>query len=130
MKRLLIALALIIATLLAPLPLNAQVEAYDIIIMNGRIVDGSGNPWFYGDVAIRGDRIIKVGKVGPARAKRQQLSLHERGQQAERALAWRRGHGTFKVDGVEHGERHSREFPCLARRRQRGGRPDSCRRRT
>ena len=50
--------------------LNAQVEAYDIIIMNGRIVDGTGNPWFYGDVAIRGDRIVKIGRLGPARAAR------------------------------------------------------------
>jgi dihydroorotase/N-acyl-D-amino-acid deacylase len=68
MKRLVIALALVlVAVLLAP-PLEAQVEAYDVIIMNGRIVDGTGNPWFYGDVAIRGDRIIKVGRVGPGRA--------------------------------------------------------------
>ncbi|HSB12097.1 MAG TPA: D-aminoacylase [Blastocatellia bacterium] len=69
MKPLWIALTLA-ATLLAPLTLIAQVEGYDLIIMNGRIVDGSGNPWFYGDVAIRGDRIIKIGKVGPARARR------------------------------------------------------------
>ncbi|HLF82874.1 MAG TPA: D-aminoacylase [Blastocatellia bacterium] len=68
MKRLVIALVLV-ATLLTP-PLEAQVEAYDIIIMNGRIVDGTGNPWFYGDVAIRRDRIVKVGRVGPARAVR------------------------------------------------------------
>ncbi len=67
MKRLVIALALV---LVATPPLEAQTEAYDIIIMNGRIVDGTGNPWFYGDVAIRGDRIVKVGRVSPARAKR------------------------------------------------------------
>lgn len=52
------------------LPSSAQVEAYDMVIMNGRIVDGSGNPWFYGDVAINGDRIVKVGRVGASRAKR------------------------------------------------------------
>lgn len=70
MKRLVIAFVFVlVATLLTP-PLEAQVEAYDIIIMNGRIVDGTGNPWFYGDVAIRGDRILKVGLVGPARAVR------------------------------------------------------------
>lgn len=70
MKRHVIALALVlVATLLTP-PLEAQVEAYDIIIMNGRIVDGTGNPWFYGDVAIRRDRIVKVGRAGPARAVR------------------------------------------------------------
>ncbi len=69
MKRLVIALV-IAAGLATPTLLNAQVEGYDIIIMNGRIVDGSGNPWFYGDVAIRGDRIAKVGQIGPARARR------------------------------------------------------------
>jgi len=68
MKRLVIALALVV--LLQIPPLEAQTEAYDLIIMNGRIVDGTGNPWFYGDVAIRGDRIIKVGRVATARARR------------------------------------------------------------
>ncbi|HUR46292.1 MAG TPA: amidohydrolase family protein, partial [Candidatus Saccharimonadales bacterium] len=34
---------------------------YDLILRNGKIVDGSGNPWFKGDVAIRGDRIVVVG---------------------------------------------------------------------
>ncbi len=52
------------------LPSFAQVEAYDLIIMNGRIVDGSGNPWFYGNVAINGDRIVKVGHVAFSRARR------------------------------------------------------------
>jgi dihydroorotase/N-acyl-D-amino-acid deacylase len=68
MKRLAIALVLILTASLITPTLEAQVEAYDLIIMNGRIVDGTGNPWFYGDVAIRGDRIVKVGRVGPARA--------------------------------------------------------------
>jgi N-acyl-D-amino-acid deacylase len=70
MKRLVIAITLVLMAILATSPLEAQTEAYDIIIMNGRIVDGTGNPWFYGDVAIRGDRIIKVGRVSAARAKR------------------------------------------------------------
>ncbi|NUO37815.1 MAG: D-aminoacylase [Gemmatimonadaceae bacterium] len=39
-------------------------DAYDVVITNGRIVDGTGNPWFYGDVAIRGDRIAAVGRGG------------------------------------------------------------------
>jgi N-acyl-D-amino-acid deacylase len=66
MKRLVAALIMLIA-LVTP-SLEAQVEAYDLIILNGRIVDGSGNPWFYGDVAIRGDRIVKVGQIGASRA--------------------------------------------------------------
>ena len=34
--------------------------AYDVVIENGRVVDGTGNPWMYGDVGIRGDRIVAV----------------------------------------------------------------------
>ena len=37
---------------------------YDLVIANGRIVDGSGNPWFWGDVAIRGDRIARIAPRG------------------------------------------------------------------
>lgn len=42
---------------------------YDVLIRNGRIVDGSGNPWFYGDVAIRDGRIVAVGRAATERAK-------------------------------------------------------------
>lgn len=37
---------------------------YDLVIANGRIVDGAGNAWFYGDVAIRGDRIVRIVRRG------------------------------------------------------------------
>jgi N-acyl-D-amino-acid deacylase len=42
-----------------PLPTN-----FDIVIGNGRIVDGTGNPWFHGDVGLIGDRIARVGPRG------------------------------------------------------------------
>ena len=35
----------------------AQEAPYDLLIRNGKIVDGAGNPWYVGDVAIRNDRI-------------------------------------------------------------------------
>ncbi len=38
---------------------------FDILIRGGKIVDGTGNPWFLGDVAIRGDRIDAVGPLPP-----------------------------------------------------------------
>ena len=37
--------------------------AYDLVIKNGTIVDGSGNPRFHGDVAIEGAKVVEVGKV-------------------------------------------------------------------
>jgi N-acyl-D-amino-acid deacylase len=46
----------------------AQSPAYDVILRNGTIYDGSGNPPIVGDVAIRGQRIAAVGKL-PASAK-------------------------------------------------------------
>src|SRR5262245_47566586 len=44
--------------------------AYDVVIVNGKIVDGSGNPWFYGDVAIKDGRIAEIGKLDPKLGKR------------------------------------------------------------
>lgn len=43
---------------------------YDVLIRGGRIIDGTGNPWFSGDVGIRGDRIVAVGPLGNASATR------------------------------------------------------------
>ncbi|MCI0699739.1 MAG: D-aminoacylase [Planctomycetia bacterium] len=42
---------------------------FDFIIRNGRVVDGSGLPWFKADVGITGDRITAVGQLGKASAK-------------------------------------------------------------
>jgi dihydroorotase/N-acyl-D-amino-acid deacylase len=33
---------------------------FDVVITNGRIVDGTGAPWFHGDLGIRGDRIVRI----------------------------------------------------------------------
>jgi len=41
-------------------------QRYDTLIRNGRVVDGSGNPWIYADVGVIGDRIAFVGKADPS----------------------------------------------------------------
>jgi len=48
----------------------AHAEDYDILIRNGRIVDGAGNPWLRGDVGIRGNVIAAVGHLPRAQGKR------------------------------------------------------------
>jgi N-acyl-D-amino-acid deacylase len=40
--------------------------AYDLIIKNGKIIDGSGLPGFHGDVAVSGGRIVEIGRVSGA----------------------------------------------------------------
>jgi len=45
---------------------SARSGVFDILIRNGRIFDGMGNPWFYGDVALNGDGIAAVGDLSGA----------------------------------------------------------------
>lgn len=45
-------------------------QDFDILILNGRVLDGSGSPDFKADVGIRGDHIIAVGALNNATAKR------------------------------------------------------------
>ncbi len=43
-------------------------DSFDVIIKNGRIIDGSGNPWYMADIGIQGDRIRKIGDLADATA--------------------------------------------------------------
>ncbi len=45
-------------------------DSYSIVIKGGKVVDGSGNPWFLGDVAVARDRIAKVGALGKYEAEK------------------------------------------------------------
>jgi len=36
---------------------------FDILVKNGKIIDGTGNPWFYGDIGITGDTIVEIGDL-------------------------------------------------------------------
>jgi dihydroorotase/N-acyl-D-amino-acid deacylase len=55
----------------APLsPLRAQSPSFDLVIRNGRIIDGTGSPWYSSDVGIRDGRIAAIGRLEGAKAKR------------------------------------------------------------
>lgn len=47
-----------VATLLTPL--SSQAPQFDLLITNGRIVDGTGAAWYRGDVAVKGDTIVRI----------------------------------------------------------------------
>lgn len=64
-----IVLAVTLVACAKPLP-AADEAPYDLVIRGGKIVDGTGNPWYFGDVAVRGDKIVVVGRVPPLPAKR------------------------------------------------------------
>jgi dihydroorotase/N-acyl-D-amino-acid deacylase len=49
---------------------HASSAPYDLIIRNGHIIDGTGSPWYSGDIGIRDGRIAAIGFLGAARAKR------------------------------------------------------------
>src|SRR5437867_1656249 len=60
-----IAIALLVVFMAVPAA-QQRASRFDVLIKNGRIVDGTGAPWFRGDVGIAGDRITAVGAIGDA----------------------------------------------------------------
>ena len=50
---------------------HSEEPTYDLLIRHGKIVDGTGNPWRIGDVAISGERIVAVGRGLAGKAKRE-----------------------------------------------------------
>ncbi len=48
---------------------SAKAENYDLVITNARIIDGTGNPWFRGSIAVKDGRIVKVGQLETSNAK-------------------------------------------------------------
>ena len=64
----------------APLDLSAATNSeassgstggYDLVIRNGQILDGAGNPWYAADIAVRGARIAAIGDLHDAHAKQE-----------------------------------------------------------
>jgi N-acyl-D-amino-acid deacylase len=58
-------LAAILVLLVVP-PVTAQsapADRFNLLLLNGRVLDGTGNPWFFADVGIRDGRIAAIGKL-------------------------------------------------------------------
>jgi N-acyl-D-amino-acid deacylase len=47
---------------------SAAQQNFDVLVQGGRIIDGSGNPWYEADVGIRGERIVAIGDLSNATA--------------------------------------------------------------
>jgi N-acyl-D-aspartate/D-glutamate deacylase len=60
-------LSLLLTSVALPRIGEAQ-ERFDVIIRDGKVFDGTGNPWFHADIGIRGDRIAAVGDLSDATA--------------------------------------------------------------
>jgi dihydroorotase/N-acyl-D-amino-acid deacylase len=68
LKSLLVCVSLVTATSL--LPAQSTNTAYDLIITNGHIIDGTGSPWYSGDLGIRDGKIVAIGNLSAAPRKR------------------------------------------------------------
>ncbi|MGH7460237.1 MAG: N-acyl-D-amino-acid deacylase family protein [Longimicrobiales bacterium] len=60
MPKLMLCIVLVVCALITAKPAAAQTPAYDLVLRNGRIIDGSGSPWYRADIAIKGDVIVRI----------------------------------------------------------------------
>ncbi len=75
---------------------------YDVLIVNGRVLDGAGSPWVLSDVAIQGDTIAAVGRMPDARAA---LRIDARGMSVAPGfidIHTHARHGIFEVPTAEN----------------------------
>ena len=54
---------LALCVLQAPVAAQDAAAVYEIVIRNGRVLDGAGNPWIAADVAIKDGRFVRIGKI-------------------------------------------------------------------
>jgi N-acyl-D-amino-acid deacylase len=54
---------LLTSILITPTAAQTSEAVYDLVIRNGRVLDGAGNPWIAADVAIKDGRFVRIGKI-------------------------------------------------------------------
>src|SRR3954471_13572061 len=86
--------------------LFGQENRYDIVIAGARVIDGSGTPWFYGDIGIRGDMIVAVGPLGGAPAT---VRIDARGMVVAPGFIDIHSHGRRGIGQVPTAENYLRE---------------------
>ena len=83
----------------APSPLHAVQEDYDVVIEGGRIVDGTGNAWYPGDVGIRGDRIVMIASPGGLSGRQALTRIDARGMVVSPGFIDIQSHSRFSFLG-------------------------------
>ena len=73
-------LACFLLTLLLFLRPHPRFPPFDLVITNGHIVDGTGSPWYSGDVGIRDGKIAAIGNLSARRARAP--SMHGQGRRS------------------------------------------------
>jgi N-acyl-D-amino-acid deacylase len=68
---------LAVAATTNPGPSEPSGPPFDLVIEHGRIIDGSGNPWYRADVGVRGGRIVAIGRLAGSPA-RQRIDAHDK----------------------------------------------------
>jgi len=65
-KRFRASLSVCALLLFCSVSLAASLDGFDIVIVNGHIIDGAGSPWYSGDIGIRGGKIAAIGNLSDA----------------------------------------------------------------
>lgn len=100
------ALRTLLLAILGASALGAQATHYDILITGAKVVNGSGSPWFYGDVAIRGDTIAAVGLIPQADAT---VRIDGKGMVVAPGFIDIHSHGRRGINAVPTAENYLRE---------------------
>jgi len=74
---------------------------YDLLIKDGTVMDGSGNPWFIADIAVTDGRIVKIGRLGKGLAKR---VINARGLAVAPGFVDCHSHADFVLPHPKHSE--------------------------